>query len=327
MKSRTPALFATVMWNHSPKMWAEFESQGRPVPALSSADVADLFAYFYSSLYFSPQGSSARGRSVFVEKQCVSCHSEVLDPRSQRSILVKWTERRDPIAWAEQMWNHASEMDAATTNRGIAWPKLSEQDIVDLLMFLGKLPDDQAQTASFTVGEPELGRTVFERNCESCHSFGRINASKLDLIARHRPLSITGYIAEMWNHAPDMRRRGGSTPKLNAREMPDLIAYLFAQRYFLDRGNTTKGRKVFEEKGCAKCHEAHRKETGAPDLAQVTEVFSPITLTSAVWRHGPSMMEKMKDQSIPWPEFTGSEMSDLITYLNSKLMPRIAGVR
>ena len=88
MKSRTPALFATEMWNHSPKMWAEFESQGKQVPALSSAEVADLFAYFYSSLYFSPQGSAARGRSVFVEKQCVSCHSEVLDPWSQISFLV-----------------------------------------------------------------------------------------------------------------------------------------------------------------------------------------------------------------------------------------------
>ena len=324
MKSRTPALFATEMWNHSPKMWAEFESQGKQVPALGSAEVADLFAYFYSSLYFSPQGSAARGRSVFVEKQCVSCHSEVLDPRSQRSILVKWTERRDPIAWAEQMWNHSNEMDAAATNRGIAWPKLSEQDIVDLLMFVAKLPDDQTEMASFTVGEPGLGRTVFERNCEGCHSFGSYG-TKVDLLARQRPLSITGYIAAMWNHAPDMRRRSGATAKLNAGEMPDLIAYLFAQRYFLERGSVLKGRKVFDEKGCAKCHEARRKETGAPDLAQVSEVFSPITLTSAVWRHGPSMMEKMKEQKIPWPEFNGSEMADLITYLNSKLMPRIAG--
>jgi hypothetical protein len=149
----------------------------------------------------------------------------------------------------------------------------------------------------------------------------------VDLLARSRPLSITGYIAEMWNHAPEMRRRSGSTPKLNAGEMPDLIAYLFAQRYFLDRGSVSKGRRVFEDKGCIKCHETRRKETGAPDLAQSNEVFSPITLTSAVWRHGPSMMARMKEQGVPWPEFSGSEMSDLITYLNSKLMPRIAGRR
>jgi hypothetical protein len=38
------------------------------------------------------------------------------------------------------------------------------------------------------------------------------------------------------------------------------------------------------------------------------------------------MMEKMKEQKIPWPEFNGSEMADLITYLNSKLIPRIAEI-
>jgi hypothetical protein len=36
------------------------------------------------------------------------------------------------------------------------------------------------------------------------------------------------------------------------------------------------------------------------------------------------MMAKMKDENIPWPEFTGSEMTDLITYLNSKLVIRVA---
>jgi len=323
-RARTPALFATVMWNHSPRMWAEFESQGRSIPSLVSTEVADLFAYFYSTLYFSPQGSAVRGRNVFEEKRCVSCHPEILDTRSQRSILESWTDLRDPITWAERMWNHASEMDSATTNRGIRWPKLSEQDIVDLLMFLSKLPDTQTQMASFNVGEPELGRTVFERSCETCHSFGETDKSKVNLLAKPRPLSITGYIAAMWNHAPEMRRRAGSTPKLNAGEMPDLIAFLFSQRYFLDRGNASRGRRIFEEKSCAKCHEDRRKETGATDLSQVTEVFSPITLTSAVWRHGPSMMEKMKQESISWPEFTGSEMADLITYLNSKLVLRVA---
>jgi hypothetical protein len=128
----------------------------------------------------------------------------------------------------------------------------------------------------------------------------------------------------MWNHAPEMRRRAGSTPKLNSGEMADLVAFLFSQRYFLDRGNASKGRRVYEEKSCDKCHEERRKETGAPDLSQVTEVFSPITLTSAVWRHGPSMLEKMREQHISWPEFRGSEMTDLITYLNSRLVPRIA---
>ena len=146
----------------------------------------------------------------------------------------------------------------------------------------------------------------------------------MDLLARSRPLSITGYIAAMWNHAPDMRRRAGSTPELKAGEMPDLVAFLFSQRYFQDRGDALKGKRVFEEKSCATCHEQRRKETGAPDLTQVTETFSPITLTAAVWKHGPTMMGEMKRMNISWPEFKDQEMPDLIAYLNSRLILRVA---
>jgi cytochrome c2 len=321
-RARTPDLFASVMWNHSPRMRAEFELQERPVPALGSAEVADLFAYFYSTLYFSPQGSATQGLKVFQEKGCISCHPGVLDTRRQKSVVEKWTLPKDPATWAEQMWNHAGEMDSATTNRGSRWQRLSEQDIVDLLLFLGKLPE--TQIASLNAGEPQLGRIVFERYCETCHSFDGADKSKVNLLVTPRPLSITGYIAAMWNHALQMRRRAGSLPRLNSGDMPNLITFLFSQRLFLARGNVAKGRRVFEEKGCAKCHEAHREETGASDLSQVTEVFSPITLTSAAWRHGPAMLEKMKEQNIPWPEFKGPEMTNLITYLNSRLVIRIA---
>jgi cytochrome c551/c552 len=100
-KARTPAQFASVMWNHSPRMWAEFESQGRPIPALGSTEVANLFAYFYSTLFFSPEGSAVRGRNLFEEKRCLNCHPEVLDTRSRRSTL-DWTELKNPIAWQNE---------------------------------------------------------------------------------------------------------------------------------------------------------------------------------------------------------------------------------
>lgn len=54
------------------------------------------------------------------------------------------------------------------------------------------------------------------------------------------------------------------------------------------------------------------------------EAYSPIILTSAAWQHGSSMMKTMKQQGIDWPEFKGREMADLIAYLNSRLIIRIA---
>jgi mono/diheme cytochrome c family protein len=146
-------------------MFAQFEAEGRPIPSLSSAEVSDLFAFFYASLYFSPKGEAARGRNVFEEKSCISCHSEVLNTRSRRSLLPSWTDLRDPVVWAERMWNHAGEMDSAIANRGLSWPRLTAQEIADLLTFLSASPGMQQQ-AEFTVGEAELGRVAFERSCE-----------------------------------------------------------------------------------------------------------------------------------------------------------------
>ena len=32
----------------------------------------------------------------------------------------------------------------------------------------------------------------------------------------------------------------------------------------------------------------------------------------------PSMLEQMKKDGVPWPRFEGSQMADLIAYLNTK---------
>jgi cytochrome c2 len=305
-------------------MWAEFRSSGRDVPLLTSFDVADLYTWFYATLYFSPSGDQNRGAAVFREKNCVNCHSAVLDTRAANPAAERWTGL-GPVTWAERMWNHAGDMDSAVANRGLAWPSLSEQDIADLMMFVRSLRPAGDPVPGFEIGEAEQGRAVFEQSCETCHSFGETlpGRTRVDLLSRPAPSSVVGYIAMMWNHAPQMRKSGGSVAALKAGEMPDLVAFLFSQRYFLDRGDASRGRSVFAAKGCATCHETRRQEMKAPDLAQLTEVYSPITLTSAVWRHGPSMLNTMGQMGMSWPEFQRSEMTDLIAYLNSRLILRI----
>jgi mono/diheme cytochrome c family protein len=81
----TPALFATSVWNHMPAMLSEIENSKAPPPVLEPAEAADLFAYFYSTFYFSPRGNAARGRNVFIEKQGSSCHSEILNTNRRPS--------------------------------------------------------------------------------------------------------------------------------------------------------------------------------------------------------------------------------------------------
>ena len=106
--------------------------------------------------------------------------------------------------------------------------------------------------------------------------------------------------------------------------MSNLVAYLFAQRYFYEDGDVARGARIFEAKNCATCHERQRAQTDAPDLKMATERYSPITISASLWRHGPAMLETMQKQKVLWPEFSGPEMSDLIAYLNSRLILRVA---
>jgi len=323
--SEGPELLASAMWNHATEMWADPASGVRWNTQMTSADAADLFAYLYSVLYFSLPGDASRGKRIFESKGCADCHTEVPTAGGAGRAISTWEAVNDPIIWAERMWNHSGEMKTAIARKGLQWPTLSAQDVADLMIYLRSLPVLRAKSSSFRMGEPEKGRLVFERSCESCHSFGPAPGKRIDLLARRAPRTVTGYIAVMWNHTSEMRAKGqGALPTLGAGEMSDLIAFLFSQSYFFERGDSGRGRAVFESKGCAGCHEQRRKETNAPDLTQASEVYSPITIMAAVWRHGPNMFQTMRRNGLTWPQFHGSEMADLIGYLNSRLIVRVA---
>src|SRR5439155_9456008 len=125
---------------------------------------------------------------------------------------------------------------------GFAGRQLSAEDMLDLLTYLRTLPEARSQSASFQPGNPELRHVTFERTCETCHSFGGRTASpKIDLLQRPAPATLTGYVAAMWNHAPAMHSRAADEPPVLGRgDMTNLVAYLFAQRYFDEQGNAER---------------------------------------------------------------------------------------
>jgi cytochrome c2 len=330
----TPTLLATALWNHSPKMWRA--QQDRNVrPMLDSFETADLFAYFFSLAYFTAPGNAMRGRTVFENAGCAGCHETVAAVYDRRNAgahraplqagppISTWSEVSDPLAWAERMWNHSATIYRDASSTGRAWPSLSTSDMLDLLSYLRV----QSSPVTFQPGDPELGRVTFESTCESCHSFGsRTTVPKIDLLKKPASDQLTGYVTAMWNHAPVMRERAGNAfPILGPGDMSNLVAYLFAQRYFEDEGDVERGARVFESKNCTACHESRKERNGAPDLSAATERYSPITMAAAVWRHGPKMLETMQQHGINWPHFSGREMSDLIAFLNKRLIVRVGG--
>jgi len=319
----TPTLLATALWNHSPKMWRSQQGGNFSRQTLDSFETADLFAYFFSLAYFKAPGNAMHGRTVFESAGCANCHDTVANFRGRAAgpPISTWSEVSDPLAWAERMWNHSATVYADAANNARVWPSLSTTDMLDLLSYLRA----QSSPSTFQPGDPELGRITFERTCESCHSFGsRTAVPKIDLLKRPASDLLTGYVTAMWNHAPMMRERAGSAfPILGPGDMSNLVAYLFAERYFEDEGDVQRGAKVFESKKCAVCHESRKERNGAPELAMATERYSAITMAAAVWRHGPRMLETMQQHDIAWPQFSAREMSDLIAFLNKRLVVRI----
>jgi cytochrome c551/c552 len=326
----TPMQLASALWNHAPRMWRA--QSGTRRPTLDSMETADLFSYFYSLSYLNAPGSISQGGQLFEQKGCADCHEKSVSAvpfRRSRPLgppVSTWRSVDDPLAWAEQMWNHSGKIFNELSAAGVKWPLFSTQEMIDLLSYLRSLPEARSQSAAFQPGNPEQGRTTFERSCDSCHSFGKRTAvAKIDLLKRKGPGVLTGYVAAMWNHAPVMHERAGAEfPVLGPGDMSNLIAYLFAQRYFYEPGKAESGALLCHKKNCVVCHEQRRNQTSAPDLTMSTERYSPITMSAAVWRHGPEMFKTIERQKLSWPELKPAEMADLITYLNSRLVARIA---
>jgi cytochrome c551/c552 len=80
--------------------------------------------------------------------------------------------------------------------------------------------------------------------------------------------------------------------------------------------NPLKGRITFEEKGCIECHaiSGYGGETG-PDLSREHYYGSFLELASIIWNHIPQMDRKYRQQSVSRPNFTQSEMLNLIGFL------------
>jgi mono/diheme cytochrome c family protein len=287
-------------------MWSAMLQEGVDVPQLSEQDAADLFAFFYSTRYFERPGDAGRGKRLFAARHCADCHGITDSKAAGAPAVVRWQSLQSPIALAEAMWNHAGRMQEEMARQNISWQRLSTQGLTDILVYLRNLREMRDQPARFQTANAEAGEALFAaKGCANCHQ------GELDLRDRLRGRTLTDIAVAMWNHAPQMT---GKAKTFEPGEMPQLLSFIWADQYFEDRGNPHAGRKVFSSKSCTACH----SDSGdAPDLSKKTGQFSTVSMVSSLWRHGPGMLERMKQMNIQWPRLTGRQMSDLIAYLNS----------
>jgi mono/diheme cytochrome c family protein len=170
------------------------------------------------------------------------------------------------------------------------------------------------------LGDRARGEQLFSSlKCATCHSVngkgGRLAPS----------LGGPGYtpnkmVGDMWSHVTAMweamDRAGIKRPQLTEQQAADLYTFFAGGRYPDKPGDARAGREIYQAKFCASCHDA--VETGAPRLAGGAGAFSSFRLVASLWRHGGGMLSRMVSKNLQWQRLSGTDVGNLIAYLNTR---------
>ena len=309
----TPASLAATMWNHAPAMWASMRTRNVKAADLNEQAAADLFAYFYSARFFEKPGDAGRGKRLFSSKHCSECHGLTDTKIPAAKPVAQWDSLGQPLTLVNALWNHASTMRQEFAAKKLNWPELTPQDLTDMLVYLRNLPSALSTPGGIDITAGTNGQALFDsKGCAACHS------GKAALTSRLKGKTLTDIAVAMWDHEP---RMPAAPAPLSLGEMREIVSYLWADQFFKDEGSPAVGARVFAAKRCATCHNdaSHNNaSSGAPKLAGTGRSFSATTIVSVLWHHGPQMLDQMKTNGIAWPRFEGSDMANLIAYLNAQ---------
>ena len=269
------------------------------------------------------EGNPFKGRQVFEEKRCATCHSVWghgghLGP--EMSVAVAGKTFYELVG---DFWNHTPQMIDQGTKLGESWPTLDPTEMADILSYLYylRLFDDP--------GDARRGAEAYARlQCASCHALGRQGDTIGKPLDRYSAYTSSTALAQaMWNAGPTMQaaqvRTGTPIPQFSGHDMADIQAYIRGQGQRQSRDvilqplpNPTKGALVYQSKGCGACHDGARRI--APDLARSTLSKSASEITGLLWNHSYAMSARMGAQGIRFPQFSDTEMADLIAHLYFK---------
>ncbi len=297
----TPALLAAAMWNHGPQMWDAMN--GKTPPKLSPQQAADLFAYLYTFRHHEQHGDPARGRRVFESKGCADCHA------GGGAVPVnRWKTVNDPIELAREMWNHSDRMAEAVRKSKKDWPRLTGQELADIVAYVRGESGAPKGPAAFAVASAETGETLFrEKGCAACHTGVR------SLAGKGGGRTLTDLAAAMWNHVPEM---GAKSRTLRAEEMTRLVGYLWSIQYFDEAGDPAAGLTTAVNNGCVSCH-GQLPKAGAPRFTALADTLDPIRFMASVWNHGRPMRRAMQLDGMSWPQLDRTAVVNLLAYIGS----------
>ncbi len=195
------------------------------------------------------------------------------------------------------------------------------------IVALGLLLAASASAGDLAVPDnPLRGRQLFEsKGCHQCHGLaGGGPGIGPDLGAGHYGGSFLDLGAALWNHVPGMSASFEQTetgwPELSEQEATDLLAFLYFIDYLGRPGVARAGKRLFLERRCSECHvvgEVGRGELG-PDLSKLEQFASPLFIAQAIWNHGPSMFQTMREARMSPPNFQSGDLADLSAFIRQQ---------
>jgi cytochrome c2 len=222
-----PIIWAQMMWEHAPVMEAAMRRSGMQWPKLEGADLVHIVAYVRSAgitgakTYLRP-GSIDRGRRLFVQKKCNSCHP------GEGPDLAEIDLPTSVGALASRMWNHSPEMTRIMYEKDVQRQPVSAQELADMLSYVLMLRNHDSG------GDPNRGMRVFkQKGCAQCHESEEMAADVGPSLQQlGRSAATADMAAAMWNHGETMLERmteaGLIWPMFDDDEMVDMLAYLKA---------------------------------------------------------------------------------------------------
>jgi mono/diheme cytochrome c family protein len=326
LRSRTFYDLAAELWNHAPRMAARMRQLGIARPQLDARESADLAAYLFTLGYFDPPGNARAGRRLFTEKRCVVCHKVGTTGGTIGPALDGPKPLASPIYLATAMWNHGPQMAELMEREKITRPTFMGSELVDLIAYINSVAPKASRAPLYILPgrADEGGRLFVQKRCVDCHSIsGQGDPLVPGLAERALHRSLTEFAAAMWNKAPAMyqamaSRPGGSVPQLRPEEMADIVAFLYAARYFKQAGDPHNGAIVATNKGCLNCHGLYgERGKVASDLSAAPGLDTPAGVLSALWNHSFIADPRTEREKTAWPTFRGEDMADLVAYLRS----------
>jgi mono/diheme cytochrome c family protein len=318
---------ASKLLNHIPPMLQGMERMRMTKPNLTGEEITDISAYLYFLKFFDDPGNGTQGRYLFNERGCSSCHPLSGRGKEGEPGLDQFPQNISPVYLSEMIWNHGPVMIAQMVKLGMKWPTFEGTEMMDLLEYVKENARGPKETAFITPGSPREGKKVFvEKGCIKCHAIRGEGGKEGEDLGRRAQLfykSLTQITSIMWNKGPTVLARMAQTqagiPKFTAKEMADLLAYLYFLHFIDEPGSPVNGRKAYVGMGCVKCHGLDGKpgDWMQIDLSKYKKVPNSIDIVAEVWNHGTKIGKVMEEKGIFWPRFRREELADILEFIRS----------